>query len=183
MRRAREAEARATSLLLARCREFRSTDPGLTVLASGSHHENQTDDFIRQFQDPQVSSIGSSLKMVKIAEGAWRPLFRLRPALATSHSLPFAPGLADVYPRYAPTMEWDTCAADIIVSEAGGHMINADGQVPAAWQMRTGRCHNACCACRRLPLDVKVVQQGPPLQYNKPNLLSPNFVVLGRLIE
>ena len=34
-----------------------------------------------------------------------------------------AEGEADLYPRFAPTMEWDTAAAQIIVEEAGGKVI------------------------------------------------------------
>ena len=34
-----------------------------------------------------------------------------------------AEGRADIYPRFGPTMEWDTAAGDIIVDEAGGQVL------------------------------------------------------------
>ena len=70
--------------------------PGLRVVASRSHLDQQTDTFIKSLKDPVLLSKGSSLKFMLLAEG-----------------------LADVYPRYAPTMEWDTAAAHVIVNETG----------------------------------------------------------------
>ena len=87
-----------------RCREFSITDPKLTVLASGSHMDATTKSFVDRLDSPSLKNLGSSLKMVIVAEGD-----------------------GDVYPRFAPTMEWDTCAAEIIVQEAGGRMIDATG--------------------------------------------------------
>jgi 3'(2'), 5'-bisphosphate nucleotidase len=69
---------------------------GLRVVASRSHMDVQTESFIKQLDQPVLLSKGSSLKFMLLAEG-----------------------LADVYPRFAPTMEWDTAAADIIVQETG----------------------------------------------------------------
>ena len=37
-----------------------------------------------------------------------------------------AEGVADVYPRFAPTMEWDTAAGDAILRNAGGRVVNLD---------------------------------------------------------
>lgn len=59
-----------------------------------------------------------------------------------------AEGEADVYPRFAPTMEWDTAAAQIIVEEAGGKVLIKDSD--------------------------------QSVHYNKPNLLNPFFIVLGK---
>ena len=50
--------------------------------------------------------------------------------IAASSSLKFclvAEGKADSYPRFGPTMEWDTAAADAVLRAAGGTMINPDG--------------------------------------------------------
>lgn len=69
---------------------------GLRVVASRSHMDQQTDAFIKSLNNPVLLSKGSSLKFMLLAEGQ-----------------------ADVYPRYAPTMEWDTAAAHVIVSEIG----------------------------------------------------------------
>ena len=41
-----------------------------------------------------------------------------------------AEGAADAYPRYAPTMEWDTAAGDAIARAAGCSVINAETGSP-----------------------------------------------------
>ena len=38
-----------------------------------------------------------------------------------------AEGNADVYPRLAPTSEWDTCASHCVLTEAGGRLVDCDG--------------------------------------------------------
>lgn len=70
--------------------------PGLRVVASRSHMNEETQQFIDKLNQPVLVSKGSSLKFMLLAEGK-----------------------ADVYPRYAPTMEWDTAAAHAVVNEAG----------------------------------------------------------------
>ena len=72
------------------------TQPGLRVVASRSHMNDETREFIESLRDPHLVSKGSSLKFMLLAESK-----------------------ADVYPRYAPTMEWDTAAAHAIVNETG----------------------------------------------------------------
>ena len=69
---------------------------GLRVVASRSHMNDETAKFINQLKDARLVSRGSSLKFLLLAEGE-----------------------ADVYPRFAPTMEWDTAAAHAIINEAG----------------------------------------------------------------
>jgi 3'(2'), 5'-bisphosphate nucleotidase len=76
--------------------------PGLRVVASRSHMNEETQQFIDELKEPSLVSKGSSLKFMLLAEGK-----------------------ADVYPRYAPTMEWDTAAAHAIVSEAGLKVVQA----------------------------------------------------------
>ena len=70
----------------------------LYVVASKSHLSEETQEFIDKLDTKKIEQIskGSSLKLCMIAEGT-----------------------ADIYPRLAPTMEWDTSAADAIVREAG----------------------------------------------------------------
>lgn len=80
-----------------------STERGLRIVASRSHLSVETQEFIDQFEKPDIVSKGSSLKLLMISEGT-----------------------ADLYPRYAPTMEWDTAAAQIIVEEAGGKVLQKD---------------------------------------------------------
>lgn len=44
-----------------------------------------------------------------------------------------ADGTAHVYPRFGPTMEWDTCAPQIIVEESGGSVYNTDTNQPLVY--------------------------------------------------
>lgn len=75
-------------------------EKSLIVVASKSHLSEETQAFIdkvaKTTQNITQQSRGSSLKLVMVAEGE-----------------------ADIYPRLAPTMEWDTAAADAIVRESG----------------------------------------------------------------
>lgn len=82
-------------------------DAELKVVASRSHMNEETTAFINELDKPVIVSKGSSLKLLMVAEGE-----------------------ADLYPRYAPTMEWDTAAAQIIVEEAGGEVLIKDTQLP-----------------------------------------------------
>lgn len=79
---------------------------GLTVIASKSHGCTQKlDSFLQQFDINQVIKRGSSLKICAIAEGK-----------------------ADLYPRFGPTCEWDTAAAQAVLEGAGGYMTDASTQ-------------------------------------------------------
>ncbi|MEN8122341.1 MAG: 3'(2'),5'-bisphosphate nucleotidase CysQ [Bacteroidota bacterium] len=75
------------------------------VVASRSHLSDKTKEFIEgiKIKHPQLEtvSMGSSLKLCLIANGE-----------------------ADIYPRFAPTMEWDTAAGHAIVKAAGGNVTN-----------------------------------------------------------
>jgi 3'(2'), 5'-bisphosphate nucleotidase len=77
-----------------------SPEKSVTVVASKSHLSDETVNFIDNLKASSESLIfvskGSSLKLCMVAEGS-----------------------ADIYPRLAPTMEWDTAAADAIVRGAG----------------------------------------------------------------
>ncbi len=64
----------------------------VTIVASRSHMSEETKTFINQFRNVNLSSMGSSLKLMLLAEGS-----------------------ADIYPRLAPTMEWDTAAGHAIL--------------------------------------------------------------------
>jgi len=77
---------------------------GLRVVASRSHMNDDTQAFINSLRNPELVSAGSSLKFMLLASGK-----------------------ADVYPRYAPTMEWDTAAAHAIVIETG-HQVTEHGK-------------------------------------------------------
>jgi 3'(2'), 5'-bisphosphate nucleotidase len=73
----------------------------ITIAGSRSHRDPRFDRFLAQFDDYTVVSMGSSLKSCLVAEGR-----------------------ADVYLRLGPTSEWDTAAAQCIVEEAGGVMLD-----------------------------------------------------------
>ena len=88
-------------------------------------------EFIASLNSPTLQSVGSSLKLLMVAEGK-----------------------AHLYPRHAPTCEWDTCASDIIVSEAGGRVTQLASE--------------------------HAREEGARLDYNKPELLNPFFLCEGR---
>lgn len=82
---------------------FSMSDEGLTIVESESHSGEETADFIKQFKNPILKELGSSLKLLLVAEGS-----------------------AHCYPRLAPTYEWDTAASHAIVNAAGGSVVIAD---------------------------------------------------------
>jgi len=81
----------------------------ITVVGSRSHFNEETEKYIEQlkkdYKKVDFISKGSSLKLVMVAEGS-----------------------AHIYPRFGPTMEWDTAAAHAIVSAAGGKVITPEGK-------------------------------------------------------
>ncbi|MGC3948786.1 MAG: 3'(2'),5'-bisphosphate nucleotidase CysQ [Chryseolinea sp.] len=81
------------------------TASGLKVVASRSHMNEATEQFIAKLDRAALVSAGSSLKFMLLAEGK-----------------------ADVYPRFGPTMEWDTAAAHLIVNEVGMKVYQGDGK-------------------------------------------------------
>jgi 3'(2'), 5'-bisphosphate nucleotidase len=98
-----------------------------TVVASRSHSGPEVDRFLARLKaregDYETASMGSSLKLCLVAEGA-----------------------ADVYPRLGPTSEWDTAAAQCVVEAAGGTVIDLHGvslrynkvDILNPWFMTTG---------------------------------------------
>ena len=111
-------------------------DRHITIIASRTHLNAATTAYIERvaagFETVEIANVGSSLKLCRIAEGS-----------------------ADLYPRFAPTSEWDTAAGHAIIRAAGGDVYQA------------GSDHvNA------------ILEAGSrvPLQYNKPDLLNPSFI-------
>ncbi|HJW28457.1 MAG TPA: 3'(2'),5'-bisphosphate nucleotidase CysQ [Saprospiraceae bacterium] len=92
---------------------FHIMDEGIHVVASRSHRDPFTNDIINRLNRPQIVSIGSALKFIKVAEGE-----------------------AHFYPRMAPTMEWDTAAAQCILEEAGGSVIRFDNRLPVTYNKK-----------------------------------------------
>lgn len=78
-------------------------DNKLIIVASKSHMSDETQTFVENIKtdkEKKLISMGSSLKLCLVAEGK-----------------------ADIYPRLAPTMEWDTAAAHTLVLESGKNVL------------------------------------------------------------
>lgn len=82
----------------------------LMVVASKSHRDQATDDYIAQYQVKDMKSAGSSLKFCLVATGE-----------------------ADLYPRVGRTMEWDTAAGHAVLSGAGGQVVRFDDHSPLTY--------------------------------------------------
>lgn len=82
----------------------RAPDEGLLAVASLRHRDAATDAFLERLPVRACRAASSSLKFCVIAGGE-----------------------ADVYPRFGPTMEWDTAAGDAILRAAGGIVTDATG--------------------------------------------------------
>ena len=97
----------------------------LVIVGSRSHQNEALEDFVRRAKTRHTRvefvAAGSSLKFCRVAEAS-----------------------ADVYPRFGPTMEWDTAAGHAVLSAAGG--------------------------------DVRCMDTGSSLSYNKESLVNPFFI-------
>jgi len=83
----------------------------LKVVGSRSHNSPETEAFVNKLKsggkEIEFVSSGSSLKICLVAEGK-----------------------ADVYPRFGPTMEWDTAAGHAILEIAGGKLTETSSAIP-----------------------------------------------------
>jgi len=75
----------------------------LMIVASKSHRDQATEDYINKYAVKDSKSAGSSLKFCLVATGE-----------------------ADLYPRVGRTMEWDTAAGQAVLQGAGGHVVRFD---------------------------------------------------------
>lgn len=82
----------------------------LMIVASKSHRDQATDDYIGRYAVRDMRSAGSSLKFCLVASGE-----------------------ADLYPRLGRTMEWDTAAGDAVLRGAGGEVVRFDDHSPLAY--------------------------------------------------
>ena len=82
----------------------------LMVVASKSHRDQATDDYIGRYGVKDMTSAGSSLKFCLVATGE-----------------------ADLYPRLGRTMEWDTAAGDAVLRGAGGRVVRFDDHQPLVY--------------------------------------------------
>jgi 3'(2'), 5'-bisphosphate nucleotidase len=82
----------------------------LLIVASKSHRDQATDDYINKYNVQDMKSAGSSLKFCLVATGE-----------------------ADLYPRLGRTMEWDTAAGHAVLTGAGGHVVRFDDHTPLTY--------------------------------------------------
>ncbi|MEY8843178.1 3'(2'),5'-bisphosphate nucleotidase CysQ [Cribrihabitans sp. XS_ASV171] len=82
----------------------------LMVVASKSHRDQATDDYIGKYSVKDSKSAGSSLKFCLVATGE-----------------------ADLYPRLGRTMEWDTAAGHAVLTGAGGRVVQFDDHTPLSY--------------------------------------------------
>ena len=88
----------------------RPDNNALLVVASKSHRDQATDDYINQYSVKAMKSAGSSLKFCLVATGE-----------------------ADLYPRLGRTMEWDTAAGHAVLTGAGGQVVRFDDHTPLTY--------------------------------------------------
>ncbi|NBD30788.1 MAG: 3'(2'),5'-bisphosphate nucleotidase CysQ [Alphaproteobacteria bacterium] len=79
----------------------------LLIVASKSHRDQATEDYIGKYAIKDSKSAGSSLKFCLVATGE-----------------------ADLYPRVGRTMEWDTAAGHAVLTGAGGDVVRFDDHQP-----------------------------------------------------
>jgi 3'(2'), 5'-bisphosphate nucleotidase len=94
-------------------RPVRVTQPdntALMVVASKSHRDQATDDYIGKYAVKDMTSAGSSLKFCLVATGE-----------------------ADLYPRLGRTMEWDTAAGHAVLTGAGGQVVRFEDHQPLTY--------------------------------------------------
>jgi 3'(2'), 5'-bisphosphate nucleotidase len=83
---------------------------GLMIVASKSHRDQATEDYINKYSARDSKSAGSSLKFCLVATGE-----------------------ADFYPRIGRTMEWDTAAGQAVLHGAGGKVVRFDDHTPLVY--------------------------------------------------
>ena len=98
------AELRETGNAANRIAVATSSSQPVRVVGSRSHRGSSLDAFLEKLGASDMVAMGSSLKFCTVAEGK-----------------------ADIYPRLGPTSEWDTAAAQAVVEQAGGQVLELDG--------------------------------------------------------
>jgi 3'(2'), 5'-bisphosphate nucleotidase len=102
---------------------------GIRAIGSRSHMDSETERWLRRLPVAELRSAGSSLKFCMIARGD-----------------------ADVYPRMAPTMEWDTAAGHAILTAAGGCVMDLNGAPLRYGKVNEGFKNDGFVAWGRTPL-------------------------------
>ncbi|MGC8534515.1 MAG: 3'(2'),5'-bisphosphate nucleotidase CysQ [Rhizomicrobium sp.] len=85
-------------------RARRAPSDGMIAVASRSHRDSKTDEYLAHYRIKDFIAAGSSLKFCLVAAGT-----------------------ADIYPRHGRTMEWDTAAGHAVLAAAGGTVTLLDG--------------------------------------------------------
>jgi 3'(2'), 5'-bisphosphate nucleotidase len=113
-------------------RNYKKNINTLKVVVSRSHINRETENFLKLLNVPyETMSVGSSLKICYVAEG-----------------------IADIYPRLGPTMEWDTAAAHAVLKYAGGKLVKYNAGIKTLTELNNLS----------------------ELTYNKPDLTNPYFI-------
>lgn len=99
------------------------------LVVSRNHLSADTVDYLKQFKHSEQRSIGSSLKFCLVAEGS-----------------------ADLYPRFAPTCEWDSGAAQAVVEAAGGCVLEYPKLKPLRYNCRNTLLNPNFIVCADTPL-------------------------------
>ena len=86
---------------------------GWKIVGSKSHQSEEFAQLVKRFEQPDIVSLGSSLKICMVAEGS-----------------------ADLYPRLGLTSEWDTAAAHAVLQGAGGDMYQAGSFTPLRYNTK-----------------------------------------------
>ncbi len=86
---------------------------GWRIMGSRSHQSDEFKAFVQEYEQPEIKSMGSSLKICLVAEGD-----------------------ADLYPRLGPTSEWDTAAAHALLLGAGGQLVDAETDQPLRYNQK-----------------------------------------------
>lgn len=105
-----------------------SFDQQWRIVASRSHLNDQTRKFLKQYNNVNLLQMGSSLKFCLIAQGD-----------------------ADLYPRMAPTCEWDSAAAQAIVEAAGGYVLEYPSLKPLRYNQRDTLLNPHFLVCSDMP--------------------------------
>jgi 3'(2'), 5'-bisphosphate nucleotidase len=83
---------------------------GMVAIASRSHRDRLTEEYLAHYPIREIVAAGSSLKFCVLAAGE-----------------------ADIYPRHGRTMEWDTAAGHAVLAAAGGRVTQLDGKTPLVY--------------------------------------------------
>ncbi len=95
---------------LTKIRVSKPDNEALIIVASKSHRDQATDDYISKYTYSKMTGAGSSLKFCLVATGE-----------------------ADLYPRLGRTMEWDTAAGHAVLAGAGGQVVRFDNHKPLTY--------------------------------------------------